>query len=445
MSKSVCFVIMPFGRKPDVGGRLIDFDAIFDNILEPSVLDVGLLAVRADKEVNSGLIHKAMYERLLLSEYAIADLTILNANVFYELGVRHAVRPQSTVLLTAEASRLPFDVGMLQALPYSLDAAGRPNKVKADRAALTTKLKHCTTHGVPDSPLFKLLEGFAPPTVAHEKTDIFRGKMNGEEARRQKLRVARASDATAIDDVRAEMGDLGVAEATVVTDLLLAYRAVKAWDRMIALYDVMDPVLARTPMAREQYALALNRAGRGRDAERVLTRLIAERGPSSETHGLLGRVYKDRWRAAKTSGDAMAASSALNKAIEAYRAGFEADWRDAFPGVNAATLMEIRAPGAREVATIVPVARYAAERKIARGAGDYWDYATLLELAVLERDDAAIEARLVSAWGEKENVDGWNPESTAANLRDIEAARTGLGEDTAALRRVIDTLDPPKA
>ena len=53
---------------------------------------------------------------------------------------------------------------------------------------------------------------------------------------------------------------------------------------------------AGTKAFREQLGLALNRAGRGEEAERVLTDLIAARGPSSETHGILGRVYKDRWQ-----------------------------------------------------------------------------------------------------------------------------------------------------
>src|ERR1700719_3060294 len=53
---------------------------------------------RRSSDRSAGMIHKAMFERLILSEYAIADLTILNANVYYELGVRHAARPQTTVL-----------------------------------------------------------------------------------------------------------------------------------------------------------------------------------------------------------------------------------------------------------------------------------------------------------------------------------------------------------
>jgi hypothetical protein len=88
--------------------------------------------------------------------------------------------------------------------------------------------------------------------------------------------------------------------------------------------------------------------------------------------------------------------------------------------------------------------RYAAERKIARGPIDYWDYATLLKLAVLARDGDAVSESLASAWAKRDNIDSWSPESTAANLRDIKGAGSASGEDTASLQRVIDKLDPPK-
>ncbi len=76
----------------------------------------------------------------------------------------------------------------------------------------------------------------------------------------------------------------------------------------------------------------------------------------------------------------------LEKAIDTYLAGFETDWRDAYPGINAITLMELRDPPDERRTKLIPVARYSAERKLARGKPDYWDYATLLELAVLDLD-----------------------------------------------------------
>jgi len=102
----ICFVLMPFGPKADPfpGSVKIDFDRIFDNIVVPAIKRAGLRPFRADQELTSGLIHQAMFERLLRSEYAVADLTSANPNVYYELGIRHAVRPWSTVLMCAETT-----------------------------------------------------------------------------------------------------------------------------------------------------------------------------------------------------------------------------------------------------------------------------------------------------------------------------------------------------
>src|SRR5580698_9642374 len=141
MAKSVCFVLMPFGVKADASGRSIDFDCIYETIFKPAVNTTGLLPVRADEEQAQGFIHKLMYERLLLSEYAVADLTILNPNVYYELGIRHATREQTTVLTLAEGSPLPFDLGPVRALPYKVRKNGRPADAAASRAALAQRLK----------------------------------------------------------------------------------------------------------------------------------------------------------------------------------------------------------------------------------------------------------------------------------------------------------------
>src|SRR5580692_13035024 len=113
--RAVCFVIMPFGRKPDPSGRAVDFDRIYAEVIGPAVGAAGLAAVRADEEKGAGFIHKLMYERILLSEFAIADLTILNANVYYELGIRHAAKPSTTIMTMAGQTGLPFDVAGLRA------------------------------------------------------------------------------------------------------------------------------------------------------------------------------------------------------------------------------------------------------------------------------------------------------------------------------------------
>jgi hypothetical protein len=210
-------------------------------------------------------------------------------------------------------------------------------------------------------------------------------------------------------------------EVGILIDLLLSYRAVSGYQEMIALAERFPLPLARTAMVREQRGLALNRLGRGGEAERILLGLIAEQGPSSETNAILGRVYKDSWDKAVRAGDTDRAAALLDQAIEAYLKGFEADWRDAFPGINAVTLMELRDPPDPRQRELIPVVSYAAERRLATGQADYWDYATRLELAVLARDEAAARAALARALPAVREP--WEPESTANNLRMIREAR----------------------
>jgi hypothetical protein len=196
--------------------------------------------------------------------------------------------------------------------------------------------------------------------------------------------------------------------------------------------------LAGTVMIQEQLALALNRAGQGEQAEQVLLRLIERRGPSSETYGILGRVYKDRWDAAAKAGQKVLARGLLGRAIDAYRKGFETDWRDAYPGINAVTLMELKEPPDPQQQALLPVVRYAVQRKVEVGRPDYWDHATLLEVAVLARDENAAAAALADALACLR--EGWEAETTARNLRLIREARELRGEPLPWIAEIEDSL-----
>lgn len=433
----LCFVLMPFGSKPDANGTLVDFDAVYRDLIAPAIQAAGLRPIRADEEMSSGIIHKPMFERLLLCEYAVADLTTANANVFYELGVRHAYRPWSTVLLFAEGGRLPFDVAMLRALPYRL-AGGNPAEVEATRAVLASRLRAAKA-GDKDSPVFELLEWLpSPGPVAHSKTDTFREQAEYSIEAKDRLAAARREGVERLRELQRTFEPIEHCEAGVAIDLFLSYRAVKAWNDMIALVERMPAPLRQSVMVQEQLGFALNRAGRGEEAEAVLLALIKSRGPSSETYGILGRVYKDRWETSRNKGARLEAKGILQKAIDAYLRGFEADWRDAFPGINAVTLMELREPPDPRREALVPVVRYAVERKIASGKPDYWDYATRLELAVLARDQAGAEAALADALAAVREV--WEPETTARNLRLIREAREDRGDALTWARELEDEL-----
>src|SRR4051794_11204282 len=151
---------MPFGRKRDPSGRIeIDFDEVYEQAIKPAAADAGVEVVRADEERGGGIIHKPMYERLLLAEIVIADLTFANANVFYELGIRHAARPHATILIFASIGTLPLDAAPIRALPYAVGRGGTLGTRAAHelREALAQKLERAKDTQDFDSPLFELL------------------------------------------------------------------------------------------------------------------------------------------------------------------------------------------------------------------------------------------------------------------------------------------------
>lgn len=446
--KPLCFIVMPFGRKRDPGGGSdIDFDAIYELGIRPAVDDAGMQPIRADEERLGGIIHKPMLERLLLCDFAVVDLTTSNANVLYELGVRHAVRPATTLCIFAEHQQMPFDVGMVRALPYTL---GEHNRfTESEGAALRPKvagqLRRFREEGAvdaeTDSPLFQLLQGYGPPDLSRLKTDVFREQVRYAEDRKKRLAFARrAGDDAQVGEVEASLGNLGDVEAGVLVDLFLSYRAVHSWRAMIDLYERLPTVLQRCVLLREQLGFALNRAGLGDEALEVLEGVLDDQGPSSETCGLIGRVHKDRWIAALDAGNDALAEAHLDRAIASYVRGFEADWRDAYPGINAVTLLEVKGdePALQKKSELLPVVRFAVTQRLASEKPDYWDYATLLELAVLATDVEGVREYLgksLAAVRER-----WEPETTAKNLSLIERARRARGTDEGWLQEAIEAL-----
>jgi len=439
--KPLCFVLMPFGRKHDGTGRLIDFDAVYQQIIAPAAA-AGLEPIRADEEQVCGTIHKPMYERLMLCEFAVADVTGANPNVYYELGIRHAVRPRSTVLLFAEGTALPFDIALLRGIPYRLDVTGKLANPEDDQQNIVRRLQAANEDPHDDSPIFTLIADMPRVVVDHEKTDLFRDQVNYSREYKKRLAMAHKEGKDAVRSLAAEFSSLQNVEAGIVVDLFLSFRSVKAFQDMVDLYGRMSRALQHTRMVQEQLAFAYNRLGRSEDAEQVLKQTIEKFGQSSETNGLLGRVYKDRWENARKGGRLMEARGFLKRAIEAYRAGFETDWRDPYPGINAVTLMELQEKPDPAQADMLPVVRYAALLR-AKANGDYWDQATLLELAVLARN--VNEAQDYCGAALAVVREAFEPETTARNIRLIREARTARGEDVGWFTEIEENLKAAQA
>jgi len=186
----LCFVLMPFGKKMDAAGRVTNFDSIYLKIIAPAVVRAGLEAIRADEEKIGGTIHKPMFERLMLCHYAVADITGANPNVFYELGIRHAMRPRSTVIVFGEGTVLPFDIALVRGISYKTDGAGEPIGADATLDRIAKQLIAARGNPHDDSPIFQLVEGVPRWEVDHAKTDIFRQAVDYSKRYKDRLRAA---------------------------------------------------------------------------------------------------------------------------------------------------------------------------------------------------------------------------------------------------------------
>lgn len=444
----MCFVLMPFGTKKDPAtGVEINFDDIYEQAIRPAIEAAHLEPIRADEERTGGIIHKPMFERLLLCDYAVADLTTGNPNVYYELGVRHAARPATTVAIFADLQKPPFDLNLLRALPYRLGEGGRFGPAEASE--LTVKLtkrlldlRNLAKEQSPvDSPLFQLLGEYRAPDIAHLKTDVFQERVEYSVKRKHELAKARElRDSAAVEAVESDLGDFQGVEIGVLVDLYLTWRALGRWDRMIALYDRLPPGLKRSIMIREQLGFALNRAGRRSEALSVLEAVLEEQGPGSETLGLLGRIYKDQWMDAAKQGQERMALGYLDKAIAAYVRGFETDSRDAYPGVNAVTLLDIKGDekAIERKRELLPVVRFAVKLRLRGSKPNYWDYATLLELDVLENRETDAFQYLSDALANMREP--WEAGTTANNLSLIREARRKRGIEQPWLDEILGEL-----
>lgn len=442
--KPLVFVAMPFGRKLDVSRRCtIDFDDIYARAIKPAVARFDVECIRADEERSGGVIHLHMFERLLLAEIAIVDVTLSNPNVFYELGVRHAARPRATIIIGSGDGTMPFDIAMIRAIPYVLaDGALKEADAQVFANSLADRLEYALQDfTVKDSPLFQMIPSLRETALPHEVTDTFRDRARRLGAIREILDAAkrrprdqRRQAVEDVDDIAKELDSITSADTELFLEVLLAYRDLEAFPEMIALADRAPEWLSSSvPMLREQHAFALNRRNSGEDrarAVKILEQLITEKGHSPETSSLLGRIYKDRYFEALAAGDRPRAGGFLTRAIDLYRNGFNADPRDYYPGVNLSTLLALKGtPEARaELKRTVPAVAFAVGRVGGINSTDYWQVATVLELAVLggDSDTAARALEIVSTL----DFPDWCFMSTAKNLKLLRNAAGGVLDKT---------------
>jgi hypothetical protein len=167
-SKKICYVVMGFGKKTDFEtGRTLDLDKTYKNIIKPAVEAAGLICVRADEIVHAGVIDLPMYEQLLNADIVIADLSTSNKNALYELGIRHAFRPFTTIVIAEDGMKwFPFDMNHVPVYPYHHLGEDIPyEEVMRFTNMLTNVIINRLNNLSTDSPVYTFLYNLRPPEI----------------------------------------------------------------------------------------------------------------------------------------------------------------------------------------------------------------------------------------------------------------------------------------
>ena len=149
-----CFVIMPFGEKMDVDGTLINFDDVYRELFVEPAKSLGFNVIRCDEIAQAGSIHKDMFSHIAMDDLVLVDITTVNPNVFYELGVRHALKPSITVLTKYRGTKVPFNIQGQRVIEYPSETGSW--------AASRTEIRNFVVNGLreneTDSPIFTILQ-----------------------------------------------------------------------------------------------------------------------------------------------------------------------------------------------------------------------------------------------------------------------------------------------
>lgn len=327
--KKVCFVIQGFGRKTDYrDGRVLDLDASYA-IIRDAVLASGLECVRADEIQHSGSIDLPMYERLLGADLVIADLSTYNVNAVFELGVRYALRPHSTIIVAEDQFKNPFDFSHIAIRYYKHlgeDVGAKEARRFADE--LKTAINAILDKAQVDSPIYTFLPHLRPPLDARVPDDAALAPF-------VPVPVAHSERAA---PPRSETDDPNTKQL-----LELSRHAINASD-FAAARVALEEVRRRRPgdsFVIQRLALAVYKSAQPDAksallaAREVLRELKPESTNNPETLGLWGAVHKRLWEIEPSP-------QLLDISITAYARGFALK-KDHYTGINFAFLLDLRA------------------------------------------------------------------------------------------------------
>jgi hypothetical protein len=441
----VCFMVMPFGKDKSVpasaviDGRTappkINFDRLWELAYEPAIKAAGYQAVRADQDWGASIVND-MLERLAFADLIVADLTLANANVYYEVGVRHGVRKDGCVLIAADWAKQLFDLDQTRRGTFAVaDTDATDAEIEAIKKMLTARILNMAAAPSP----IHALPGFGDG--APDKNGVFRKWLEQVSLLSGRIEAARVLPAEHTRDILADVAKTGAPPEVIVAELLRLVRDKLGFADVATFIAALPAALQNRPYILEQKALAQGKTGDIAGAVATLNSLISLYGGTSERFGLLGGRYKQLKAKAATEQEKR---RYLNLAIDAYEKGMACDLNDYYPSCNLPRLLRERGePGDAERAQAAgAVALAACERALAR-RGDEWVRPTLLG-AAFDAQDADKAEKLLSEV-RREGHAAWKIDTTLTDLELSlkQAAGTPAEAQLAAVLAALEKLASP--
>jgi len=397
--RPVCFMVMPFRKKPVTNAREgapkeLNCDRLWDAVFRPLLEDLGYLPVRADIESTSVIV-KDMLNRLAYADLVLADVSLPNGNVYYELGIRHVAKETRCVQVAAEWFQPLFDIKQFRTITYPLHDGEVPD---AEAVAIRSVLADAIpSFGESRTPYHELIDANAEQAFEAEARRI--GAFQAEISAVRLL----PKGAERTERVEALVRDHGTTAGIVpgvALELLYLVRDTQGWAAVRDFVDSLPESTRQSETIQEQYLLALSKLGDHEVAIGHLEQLNQMLGATPERLGLIGGRYKRLYRGARQRREdageerpSTAERQYLKRAIESYEQGMVLDLNEYYCACNLPALLRDRARhGDEERAVAIDNQVVTACRRAKQlGSTDPWLEQTLFGAAFRSGDVGALD------------------------------------------------------
>ncbi len=430
------FIVRPFGAKSNVEGEAkIDFDAVEAELIAPAIKKAGMTGGTTAEFVQQGNIRSDMFRELLIADLVVADISIHNANAFYELGIRHALCDRHTVMIKANKRGDPhvFDLKVDRYLPYD------PDDPAASLDKLVKTIAATRAQEGSDSPVFDLIPGLN--SLDRGEIDVVPRDFREEVIRigddKEKLR-ALSEKVTTEYWATGGLRVIGRAQFKIGDH----EGSIRTWGSIRELEP--DDVEANQKLATNfqktaQYKESEIAANRALNANQL------NDWESAETYALIGSNLKTQWQLMFKEENDLSdrqrkalSSQLLTDSYEAYRKGFEKHRSHYYSGINAVATLAMKVALARlqadrwalefddeeeaeralrklekHLGKLVAATELAIHSSIRNYPQDVWARLSKADLALLSESNPA---RVGLAYEKCEGIDGFNEESLRRQL-----------------------------